>query len=120
MAMTLPLLRMACRGTASREDRRRITRLIAVAWCQFALYLVGEGSIIFFPAPLARFKGKGGILTDPILSAGFVIGMLNLDRKAVIEDSVSYAVAHSWALHFSVIGSSYLAARSLDIAFKGV
>jgi hypothetical protein len=37
--------------------------------------------------------------------------MVRLDQNTVIKHSVPYAVAHSWALHFSVLGSSYLAAR---------
>jgi hypothetical protein len=104
MSITLPLLRMSCRGTESREERRRITRLIAVAWCQFALYLIGEGTITFFPAPLARFKGTAIILSGPILCAGFVVGMLILDRKAVIEPSVPYVRVLNFSVLFELLG----------------
>jgi hypothetical protein len=122
VSMTLPLLRLSCRGTESRDERRRITRLIAVAWGQFTLYVIGEGFAfyIFIPNPVLQFQGKGAILSLALFCVFFVVGMLKIDRKESIEHSVPYAVAHSWALNFSVIGSNYLAVRVLGTAFYGV
>jgi hypothetical protein len=119
LSMTLPLVRNSCRGNKSRADRRRISLLIAVAWGQFVLYLIAEGIAfyVFIPNPLLRFQGFGAVLSAPLLCSCFVIGMLKMDRKKVIEHNVPYAVAQSWALNFSVLGSSYLAARVLAVAF---
>jgi hypothetical protein len=119
MAITLPLLRISCRGSASRDERRRIFRLIAAAWGQLALYLVSEGimGLFFFNPSWTASNGLYVVMSGPILCAGFVVRMLHLDRKEVIEHSVVYAVAYSWALHFSVLGSSYFL-RMLRVMFS--
>jgi hypothetical protein len=73
------------------------------------------GLFFFNPSWLA-FEGKDVVMSGPILCAGFVVRMLHLDRKEVIEHSVVYAVAYAWALHFSVLGSSYFL-RMLRVMF---
>jgi hypothetical protein len=111
VSITIALLRFLCRKTAplDRLDKRRTVLLLVTISSQSTLYgsveLIWEYLLVNTPL---RNQGTTVILVASLLCAGFVVGMLHMDRKQFIEHSVPYAVAHSWALNASVLGASYI------------